>query len=635
MTLHPEINCGSAPSRGARIGSARQGLSAAYTRVRCVVLVAALAVPAWAAPLSSRFTYQGSLELNGAPVDGNADMRFSLWTAAAGGVQVDVTPALLVNVSAGLFTQDIDFGYEAFDGEDVFLEIEVRFPAGGGAWNTLAPRQRIAATPYALQTRGLFVDDDLNVGIGTTAPASTLHVDGDIRTTGVSQVRMYNGGNIATVLLDGDPDAPGDNGGRVALHNNNGTETVSLAGSQFNGHVSLQDGAGTVRAEMGANPAELALYSNGGARIARLWGDAGGDNGTLDLFSDEDGLGVRMYATPFGGGFIETYQADGDRAFRFEPTNTNSGALAWLYDRNERVSMVLNADSGSAGGARIGLHNLANNETVELLAGGNNNGGNVYVRNNAEETTVELRGDEGGQNSGFIGILNRTGTNDFNAVAMDALDEFDTGARMLMRCSDGSTTVELDAEDGGHGEIALWDCAGNRTFRVFGNTMTIYDNNGNATWSINGNGAKNAIVQTPDYGQRLVYTVESPEVWFEDIGSAQLENGVAVIQLDPVFLQTVTVSTENPIRVFITLTDACTGVYVEKHFDHFVVRELAGNSNATFDYRVMAKRVGFEQTRLEPFIELSSATPDSDEFRTPRPKVDPPPLFEPETAPAE
>jgi hypothetical protein len=36
-----------------------------------------------------------------------------------------------------------------------------------------------------------------------------------------------------------------------------------------------------------------------------------------------------------------------------------------------------------------------------------------------------------------------------------------------------------------------------------------------------------------------VYAVESPEVWFEDFGSSQLNNGHATISIEPLFAQTV------------------------------------------------------------------------------------------------
>ena len=77
---------------------------------------------------------------------------------------------------------------------------------------------------------------------------------------------------------------------------------------------------------------------------------------------------------------------------------------------------------------------------------------------------------------------------------------------------------------------------------------------------------------------------------------------MASVELDPIFLETVTIDAANPMKVFLTLGDDCNGLFVEKAADHFVVRELAGGkSNAKFDWRLVAKRKGLEDMRLESF----------------------------------
>jgi hypothetical protein len=72
------------------------------------------------------------------------------------------------------------------------------------------------------------------------------------------------------------------------------------------------------------------------------------------------------------------------------------------------------------------------------------------------------------------------------------------------------------------------------------------------------------------------------------------------IELDPLFLETVTVDEKNPLKVFIQLNDDCNGVYVQRQATAFEVKELkGGTSRAQFTYRVVAKRKGFETARLE------------------------------------
>src|SRR4029453_300135 len=50
---------------------------------------------------------------------------------------------------------------------------------------------------------------------------------------------------------------------------------------------------------------------------------------------------------------------------------------------------------------------------------------------------------------------------------------------------------------------------------------------------------KSAVVRTANYGDLKLYSVESPENWFEDFGIGQLERGSAIVRIDPVFVETV------------------------------------------------------------------------------------------------
>jgi hypothetical protein len=94
-------------------------------------------------------------------------------------------------------------------------------------------------------------------------------------------------------------------------------------------------------------------------------------------------------------------------------------------------------------------------------------------------------------------------------------------------------------------------------------------------------------------------SIESPENWFEDFGSAQLINGVALVRLDPDFIQTV--NTEKNYRVFPVPTDDCRGLYItNKTASSFKVHELGGGtSNVSFDYRITAIRRKYETVRFE------------------------------------
>ncbi|MCG3132726.1 MAG: hypothetical protein FLDDKLPJ_03592 [Phycisphaerae bacterium] len=148
-------------------------------------LVALLSTGAVAEDLGSVFSYQGRIKQSGTPLNAAADFEFTLWDAAAGGNQIGaVSSASNVNVVDGLFTVGIDFGVAAFDGQARWLETSVRSPAGGGSFVRLAPRQALTVAPYALQTRGLFVDDAGNLGVGNSSPTSKVDVSGLVTATG-------------------------------------------------------------------------------------------------------------------------------------------------------------------------------------------------------------------------------------------------------------------------------------------------------------------------------------------------------------------------------------------------------------------------------------------------------------------
>jgi len=112
-------------------------------------------------------------------------------------------------------------------------------------------------------------------------------------------------------------------------------------------------------------------------------------------------------------------------------------------------------------------------------------------------------------------------------------------------------------------------------------------------------GSKSAVVPLPDNRVVLLYSMESPEVWFEDLGSAALKDGVAVITLEPTFASTV--NTTVPYHVYVTPGGDCEGLYVtNKTPGSFEVRELRGGKSSTaFEYRIIAKRSGYENLRME------------------------------------
>ncbi|MCU0493674.1 MAG: hypothetical protein MUD01_18960 [Chloroflexaceae bacterium] len=126
--------------------------------VACVVTLASVLLlqrataqgPEVQAALGTAFTYQGQLQNNGAPANGNFDFQFILYDAAVGGSQVPSSPIVTKNavpVANGLFTTQLDFG-NVFGNSQLFLDIGVR-PAGGSSYTPLTPRQELTPAPFA------------------------------------------------------------------------------------------------------------------------------------------------------------------------------------------------------------------------------------------------------------------------------------------------------------------------------------------------------------------------------------------------------------------------------------------------------------------------------------------------------
>lgn len=115
---------------------------------------ACLAASIHAAPLGSAFTYQGYFTDGGQPATGTYDFQFHLYDGALGGLPSGLSLVPALTVSNGLFTATLDFGPSAFTGQARWLSISIRTNGSVGAYTTLAPRQSVLATPYALFSAG-------------------------------------------------------------------------------------------------------------------------------------------------------------------------------------------------------------------------------------------------------------------------------------------------------------------------------------------------------------------------------------------------------------------------------------------------------------------------------------------------
>lgn len=134
-----------------------------------------------------------------------------------------------------------------------------------------------------------------------------------------------------------------------------------------------------------------------------------------------------------------------------------------------------------------------------------------------------------------------------------------------------------------------------------------------SNYKIIGTGTVSTIVDGLQANEKkTMFAPEAPEVLFEDYGTGQLVNGVAQIQIDPIFSRNIHVSDEKPLKVFIQLEGDCNGVYVtNKSAQGFTVKELQnGNSNVSFSWHIVANRAD-EMRNGERTVYQSLRFPDA------------------------
>jgi hypothetical protein len=104
-------------------------------------------------------------------------------------------------------------------------------------------------------------------------------------------------------------------------------------------------------------------------------------------------------------------------------------------------------------------------------------------------------------------------------------------------------------------------------------------------------------VRHPDQPHRALYSIASPECWFQDFGRAKLIRGKAMVRLDRDFAAVVRT---KDYHVFLTAEGNCNVLYVtNRNRVSFVVREqLSGESNVQFSCQIVARRKDLRAVRF-------------------------------------
>jgi hypothetical protein len=447
---------------------------------------------------------------------------------------------------------------------------------GGGTTGTLNLSVKPAGVTNAMLQNSKITLNTNTAGGLTTPGAMTL---GSTYTIGLkpcstSQVLQYNGtswncasagtGTITGVTAGTDLTG-GGTVGNVTL-NLNTTKVPQLATS--NTFAATQNITGDLDATGSVNA---------GVNVTGQLGSFIG-SGTEGVYGQTSGtVGVLGYSTVDRSVEGDDYAVGGLAVFGDELASSGNtlGVLGQTFSPT-----AISVEGSNFGGGGFGVYGYENRPDTAFA----NAAGVLGVDNSASSLGAGL---------GFAsGVWGDTSDN----IAVGMLATADAGNAMaVFNNSTTNTTMYITNFEESSPSAFILDVSS--FYGGFCNFLA----NGTLTCS----GSLTSVVPAESNKKVQVYSVQSPENWFEDFGSGQLSTGVARVQLETTFAQTVNVGVDY--HVFVTPKGDCKGLYVtNENAGGFDVHELGGGkSSIAFDYRIVARRKGYENLRLADATEMS------------------------------
>ena len=554
--------------------------------------------------------FNGTLsDINGNPLNGTAEVIFTLykqeadqepvWTETQA-VQFDAKGNYTVLLGA---TQSGGLPVELFSSAEAhWLGVEVQ-------GQPQPARTLLVSVPYALKA----VEAEKLAGKSLSDFVLSDSLSDQVRQ--VIQQQSQAPTSLAPVVASS-ATATSTNSSKSAPSTNPAPPTV-FGGSTTNQIVLVQQ-SGTGAGLVALTPQNTAVvgHAAGGSGSNGVLGQTGGTNG-----SGVVGNATSHSLSTYQNGVIGQTAGSGSGVAGIA---TNTGGGVGVYGQSVNFTAIFGNDFATTG-YTSGVYGQSSNPTgtgvsgfgpSQGVVGGSTNGSGVY-----------------GQSVGWVGVGGQASATSgvpaygvwgnslsSDGVAIAGFADATTGSTLGVYGADASSggagvSGYASSPSGGTAGVVGQVLSPNGTAGVFinlagqglilqgisaGNTVFTVDAGGNLQISGNltVNGTKSSTAKLQDGREVTLYAVESPGNWFEDFGSAELRNGAAWISLESSFAQATNANV--PYHVFLAPNGDSSGLYVaRKTSTGFEVREHGGGTSTVgFDYRIVARRRGYESLRL-------------------------------------
>jgi hypothetical protein len=345
----------------------------------------------------------------------------------------------------------------------------------------------------------------------------------------------------------------------------------TVAGGVLTAFNQNPDGFGVVGLQAGYDTSDLVFDESGGY--------FGGQTGVFGVSRDPNGYGMIALskASTAGNGLLSWVQSGGGSSYGvYAQVDSTSGTGVYgLATAGSGTTYGLSGRSQSSQGYGVYGRTTATNGATY----------GVYGRSDSSEGR---------------GVLGYSSATNGNGVRGEAYRYAVVGATSA---TSGPSAAILGnaASTGGVGVSGYASANSGTNYGVYGSTDSPSGYGVYYYGGIGGTGLETTIVETPAYGWRHLYNGASTEPLFEEVGSAQLVDGRAVVSIDPVFAQTVNLA--EPYQVFLTAQgdEFVLLLVASKGAAAFTVEgvTLDGKpASCAFDYRIVARRLGYEDVRL-------------------------------------